>query len=347
MSWPECGEVGSIARSLLEGYEYEIDRSNVIPQDLLSKLVEAGFYSFEGRSLSWLACTVRSLAYRSAAVAHSVLVSASAWVAAGGSIEGILALSITEPGGGSDVKANLETRARRAGPDTFLVRGTKVFTSNAPYANAFVVLARDEAGPTLYLVRKSDRIDYELLDLTGLRGTGAATIHYKDAEAERIGSPGRGLKEALGGINIGRLGYAAIALGIADRALEEAVRRAMEKQVFGKPLIEYQGLRWRIAEIYSKIRSLASLLETVTSSTGSSWIVDPVLASVAKLEGAQLARDAAWLYTQIMGGRGLERWSLGDRLQRDARALDIGEGAREVLLDYLASKAVRIYGTVR
>jgi len=271
-----------------------------------------------------------------------ILINGTAKLSMGREVEkgSIVAVSITEPGGGSDVRSNLKTSARRSG-ERIVVNGVKVFTSNALYADYFLVLAQMEQGPTLLLLRRSDRIEVEPMDLTTMRGAGISTVHYNDAEAEAlIGEEGKGLREALKAINLGRLGYAVIALGIAEGLIAEAVRHAKEKVLFGRSLIEHQGPRWMLAELYAETEALKSYVE---EALGSSREVDPLKASVAKLLGARLAQKVAWTATQLQGGRGLAKGSLTERLSRDARSLDIGEGAREVLLDFIGSRLARIY----
>lgn len=146
------------------------------------------------------------------------------------------------------------------------------------------------------------------------------------------------MREALEAINIGRAGYAAIGLGIVEGALEAAVSHAARHSVFGRRLIEYQGVRWMLAEIRAEALALEALVDRLAAQADASGAVDPEGAAVAKVLAARLAGRAAWTAVQLMGGRGLQRWSRTERLQRDARVLDIGEGAREVLLDFIASR---------
>ena len=342
--WGLCEDARAQASSILSRADAErIDKSNIIPREILEAMKGAGLFRVDEISPGELFCRVRALAYMSPAVAHTLLVHASAWLAAGrpsiGSRE-IYALSVTEPGGGSDVKSNLRTEARLSGSSCIL-NGEKIFTSNSPYASTFIVLAAGASGPTLYAVRRGEWIEYELLELSGLRGTGAARVLYRNAPAERTGTPGRGLLEALRGINLGRAGYAAIALGIIDRSMEIIIETGSRKVVFGRELLSYQGIRWRIAELYISKSLLESILEDIASRAGGSWIIDPAKAAVAKTYGAQAAQAAAWYASQILGGRGLTMWSETERMQRDARTLDIGEGSREVILEYLSKTAIK------
>ncbi|MCE4620570.1 MAG: acyl-CoA/acyl-ACP dehydrogenase [Desulfurococcales archaeon] len=325
-------------------YAETIDRSNLVPGEVLERLSGLGVFDFARLGFSGVVSVVRTLSRFSPGLAHVVLVHSSSLVA--GDLEypgGVVAFSVTEPGGGSDVLANLRTTAVVEGGVT-RVRGEKLFTSNAPYASHFLVLAAGSEGPSLYLVPRSDRVRVEPMDLLGLRGAGTSRVVYDDAEAGLVGTPGKGLKEALRGINLGRLGYAAIALGIVDSALRIIVDYASSKVVFGKRLIEYQGLRWRIADLAMKAEALDSLVRGAAAEADEQGGVDPYKAAVAKNLGASLAQEAAWTAAQALGGRGLARWSHTERMMRDSRVLDIGEGSREVLLDFIASRIIKRLG---
>jgi len=322
-----------------ERYWRVIDEENLVPGDVIRELRGSGAFDPGRVGLDSVLEAVRAAARFSPGLAHVILVSASAWLAASGRVEGVLAFSITEPGGGTDVLGNLATKAE-ARDGSFTVSGVKVFTSNAPYADYYIVLARGPEGPTLYSVPRQDNVKYELLEVIGLRGAGASRVEYLNATANPAGEPGRGLKEALKGINLGRAGYGMIALGITDRALELLIEASNAKVVFGKKLVEYQGVRWMLASLASRRELLDALMNRVLNDARKGEI-DPLKAAIAKVEGARLAQEAAWAATQILGGRGLTRGSETERMTRDARVLDIGEGAREVLLDFIGSRVAR------
>lgn len=326
----------------LPGIAADIDRANVIPEGFLRRLESEGAFSLE--SLPSLLEAVRLASRSSPAVGHVILIHGGAQCRVKGLVGdgGIIAVSITEPGGGTDVLGNLRTVAERVeGP--YRISGVKIFTSNAVYATYFLVLAHGPQGPTLYLARRSESIIVEPMDLTTLRGAGVSKVEYREAEAVEAGEPGRGLREALEIINTGRLGYAAIGLGIAEGALQAALEMMREHKIFGKPLSEYQGPRWMVAEIAAEAKALESMIREAAGKA-TECMVDPLIAAEAKILGARLAQRASWLATQLMGGRGLARWSLTERLSRDSRALDIGEGAREVLLDFISSRLLKAPG---
>ncbi len=341
--FPPLGELPEgLRRFLLEelpGLAEGIDRANLVPGDVIEALRGYGAFNVGELGLGGLLEAVRLASMSSPGTAHVILVSASGAVAGGVEPGRIVALSITEPGGGSDVKANLKTRAVEDN-DKAWVSGVKVFTSNAVYADYFLVLAMGQAGDRLYLVERGNGTEVEPMDLSGFRGAGVGRVVYNDAEGTPVGEPGRGLKASLQAINVGRLGYASIALGIGESAIQTAVEAGARKTLFGGRLIDMQGPRWMLAESYTGLTALHRLIAAaITEADG--WRVDPEAAAVAKVYGASVARSAVWSSMQLLGGRGLARWSLMERLWRDVRVLDIGEGAREVLLDFIASRLVK------
>ncbi len=348
--YPPLGNIpGGLRRFLLEelpGLAEGIDRSNLVPGEVLDALRGYGAFNTGSLGLGGLLEAVRLASMSSPGTAHVILVSASGSIAGGVEPGRIVALSITEPGGGSDVKANLRTRAIEE-DGRALITGVKVFTSNAVYADYFLVLAASESGDRLYLVERGSEVSVEPMDLSGFRGAGVGRVAYDNAAGVPVGEPGTGLKTSLQAINVGRLGYASIALGIGETSLQAAIEAGAGKIVFGERLVDKQGPRWMLAESYVGLTTLHSLLSAAIAGA-SGWKVDPEAAAVAKVYGASVARQAVWSSMQLLGGRGLARWSLTERLWRDVRVLDIGEGAREVLLDFIASRLVkRVLGRSR
>lgn len=329
------GALGLLSEEL-ESLAPLIDSSNSVPESFIEGMRDHGLFSIS--DVGCLLEAVRTAARRLPAVAHVILVhGVSAYIA--GYRGGVYALSITEPGGGTDIRGNLRTTARRQGGG-HVVSGEKAFTSNALYADEFLVLAQSPGGPTLFLVPRSAGVEVEPLDLSGFRGSGVGRVRYREAEGLMVGGEGEGLREALRGINLGRLGYASIALGMADRALEILVGEASSREVFGTRLIDYQGIRWMLSSIKAKALALESLVDRAVSGAGASG-VDPLLAASAKVLGGELAREASWAALQVRGGRGLSSGSETERMHRDSRVLDIGEGSREVLLDFIAGRTVK------
>ncbi|MGC9071602.1 MAG: acyl-CoA dehydrogenase family protein [Acidilobus sp.] len=336
------GPVDSLIK-LLEGSLPErapkIDEDNEIERGFLEELSKAGAFNSLSMSLFQLINVVRFASKWSPAVAHVIMTSAT--VARRVRRDGMVySLCVTEPGGGTDIKANLKTVAEERGSEAY-VTGEKVYASNALYATHFLVLAAGPAGPTLYLVEGGRGVRVERQELFTFRGAGVSRVAFEGAIGVRAGTPGKGIREALEAINYERLSYGAIGLGIKDGAFEEVGPRALTKRIFGVELGDYQGIRWAFADIEARARALESHIELTTSHAEAQGFVDPYDAAIAKILGAEIAERSTWLAIQVMGGAGFSKGSRLERLARDARMLDIGAGAREVILDYVGELAVK------
>ncbi len=347
----------------------EIDRLNRVPKEVLEDLASKGFFAIAvpkeygglGLGLAGLTCIARiaakySIPLASIAIIHGGVALALARHGSRKAREELLprmargeevaAVSITEPGGGSDLASTVKTMYVKNG-DTLKVRGEKVFTSNGAYAALFLVLGRGPDDPksfTLAIVPRSERVRVEPLNLTVFRGAGIARVIFDDAETSVemvLGRPGEGLKIGLEAINIGRLAYAAMGLGAVEGLLEETVRYASKHILFGQTLLDFQGPRWSLARLYSKAYTLAHSLNAAIDAAGEAGSPDPLEASILKMVASELAVEAAQLATRLHGGRGFSEGSLTERMLRDTLALTIGEGANEVILEFVSKKALR------
>ncbi len=318
-----------------------IDRGNQVSPELLEGLRMAGGFSTLSISLGQLLRVVRFASKWSPAVAHVIMTSAV--VARRVKQDGrIYSLCITEPGGGTDIRANLRTTAEeQAGGEAYIV-GEKVYASNGIYATHFLVLAQGPSGPTLYLVEAGKGVKAERQELSTFRGAGVARVVFEGAPATRVGTPGKGIREALETVNFERLSYGAIGLGIKEGSFEEVGPRALSKKIFGVELGDYQGIRWAFADVEARSRALEALVDAAAAKAESQGLADPYDAAVAKVLGAEVSQRATWLAMQVMGGAGFSNPRL-ERLARDARMLDIGAGAREVVLDFIGEQAVKRY----
>ena len=186
--------------------------------------------------------------------------------------EALGAFALTEPHAGSDAGA-IRTRAERVGPadapDAYRLTGTKVWISNAPEADRYLVFATldPSAGPsaiTAFLVEKGTpgfRFGTHERKM-GIRACPAAELLFEGAEvpaANRLGAEGEGYKIALSALGEGRISIAAGCVGIARAALEAATRYLAERQAFGAPLAEQQGLRFMLAEMARDVAAARAL----------------------------------------------------------------------------------------
>ncbi|MET1101575.1 MAG: acyl-CoA dehydrogenase family protein [Pyrodictiaceae archaeon] len=347
------------AREKVPYYASYIDKEGIVPIELMEELKRLGFFAVAvpkeygglGLGLKGLielgmlfaesSIPLASIGIIHAGVAISIMLHGSSELKenvlprmARGEVIG--AVSITEPGGGSDLAANTRTSYSVEG-ERVTVKGEKIFTSNGIYAGIFLVLARPASSSgrefSLIVVPKTDDVAVEPLELTAFRGAGIARVVYKNATTRRSWMlEGDGFKLALELINYGRLAYAAMGIGASRGLLRATLRHASAHKLFGQNLIEFQGPRWMLATIYSR----TSILEEALRRVAERGSPDPLLAAMLKVEASRLAMEAAHIALQLHGGRGLEAHSLTERMLRDTTALAIGEGANEVLLDYIS-----------
>lgn len=266
--------------------------------------------------------------------------------------EWVGALALTEPGAGSDLAA-IKTRAERRG-DSFFVNGVKTYITNAPIADLILtfVTTTDAAssedgrpGYGLLLIEASgesgDRQGLSRgrkLEKMGVRGSPTGELFFEDLEApvenllggEREDGKGhRGFSLLMRCLAYDRVGMAAFCLGIAKASLDEALAYATTRRAFGKSLAEHQEVSFKLAEIKAEIDTAELLI------LRAAWLHDEgqdvtTEAAVAKLYASEVAKRAADHAVQIHGGAGYFRDYRVERLYRDARLCEIGEGTSEI-----------------
>ncbi|MBD3237224.1 MAG: acyl-CoA dehydrogenase [Candidatus Eisenbacteria bacterium] len=249
------------------------------------------------------------------------------------------AFSLSEPNAGSDA-ASLKTSARREG-DTYLLNGTKVFVTNGSLADLFLVMARTDPeaqpahrGISAFLVERGTpglemgRQEEKM----GLRASDTMEVFFSDCRvpaANRLGEEGQGFKIALRSLDNGRIGVGAQAIGIAQAALDEALRYARERQQFGRPLVHFQAIQWKLAEMATQIEAARLLVRHAA------WLKDQQRpftgqAAMAKLFASEMSTRVAHQALQIHGGYGYMKEYPVERYYRDARVTEIYEGTSEM-----------------
>ncbi|MGI5472526.1 acyl-CoA dehydrogenase family protein [Streptomyces sp. CA-132043] len=252
----------------------------------------------------------------------------------GGGLLGAYCLS--EPAAGSDA-ASLTTRATRDG-DTWVLDGTKAWTTHGGLADFYTVLARTGGagahGITAFLVPG----DAEGLSAApperkmGMKGSPTAQMHFdgvRIGDARRIGEEGQGFAIALAALDSGRLGIAACAVGVAQAALDEALGYLATRRQFGRPLADFQGLRFMLADIATQLEAGRSLYLTAARlrDEGRPFTKE---AAMAKLFCTDMAMRVTTDAVQLLGGYGYTADFPAERYMREAKVLQIVEGTNQI-----------------
>ena len=262
----------------------------------------------------------------------------------GGGLLGAYCLS--EPSSGSDAAA-LRTRAVRDGED-WVITGTKAWITHGGVADFYTVLARTgEEGPkgiTAFLVPG------DAPGLTaaapekkmGMKGSPTAQLHFDGVrvpDARRIGEEGQGFTIALAALDSGRLGIAACAVGVAQAALDAAVAYATDRRQFGRPIADFQGLRFLLADMATRIEAGRALyLEAARVRDAGRPFAKQ--AAMAKLFCSDAAMQVTIDAVQVLGGYGYTADFPVERLMREAKALQIVEGTNQIQRMVIARQVV-------
>ena len=260
--------------------------------------------------------------------------------------EAISAVAFTEPARGSAISERLDTVASKSSQE-WTISGTKTLITNAPIADFFVTLCQTDVevdppyrGQSLFIVEKgiSGFEVRELKDKMGIRAAPLGEISFDSyplPNGSLLGVMNRGFYHTLEWFNESRVEIAAQALGIAQGALDRALRYAKEREVSGMPIYGYQAVSHKLAEMAIKIEGSRLLVYKAA------WLIDqgrtdPMLSSMAKARAGRVAVEAADEAVQIHGGYGYLGEYEVERLYRDAKITEIYEGTREVQKNTIA-----------
>jgi butyryl-CoA dehydrogenase len=247
------------------------------------------------------------------------------------------AYGLTEPGAGSDSRGT-KTRARRDGDD-WVLNGSKRFITNAGVAGTYVVTAvterEQESGRISAFILEADTPGFSvgrMEEKMGLHASNTGELIFEDARIpleNLLGEEGQGDKLFLKTLDGGRIGIASMALGLAQAAYETASAYAKERRQFGRPIGEFQGVAFMIADMATQID--AARLMTYRAA----WLKDAgkpysTEAAMAKLFASEVARDVTNDAIQVHGGYGYITEYRVERYLRDAKLTEIGEGTSEI-----------------
>ncbi|MCY4231659.1 MAG: acyl-CoA dehydrogenase family protein [Alphaproteobacteria bacterium] len=349
----------------------EVDRTEAYPWDHVDRLVEAGFVgmtlpeAYGGQGRSWLdavlvieemaqACSVTArivvetnMGAVSAIMAYGTEEQkrmAAAMVLAGDKP----AICITEPAAGSSA-GEMTTRADRRG-NRYVLNGAKHWITGGGVSRLHLIFARvfDETGTEEgiggFLAIRDETEGLRVLDrepTMGLRGIPEAEIAFEEMELppSMMLMPPRGLKKGFADLmtayNSQRVGAAAVALGIAEGAYRMALDWSGEREQFGRPINEFQGLQWKLADMSIRLAASRALVHGAARS-GVDGFPDMLLAAQAKVMTSESAIQVVNDALQVFGARGYSRNRPLERMARDVRMFTIGGGTAEVLRNVVA-----------
>ena len=247
------------------------------------------------------------------------------------------AFCLTEPAAGSDA-AGIQATAVRDGAN-YRINGTKTWVTNGSAAGVFIVFAKTDPaaggkGISAFLVEpgysgfKVGRHE----DKMGQRSSPSVELLFNDClvpVAGRLGEEGQGLKIALSALDGGRIGIAALAVGLAQGALDESVKFARARKAFGKAIGEFQAIQWMLADMHTEIEAARGLVYQAAGLKDTGGRMGSA-ASRAKLYASEMANRVVYKAVQIHGSQGYSRESEVERMYRDARVIPIYEGTSEV-----------------
>jgi alkylation response protein AidB-like acyl-CoA dehydrogenase len=265
-------------------------------------------------------------------------------IAASGSSK-LASLALTEPGAGSDLQG-IATRAERD-RDEWVINGSKAWITNAGDADTIVTLVRTDSArgsrsmsmiivptgiPGLYVAPHEKKM--------GLGSCHSNAITYENVRVpleNLLGQEGRGLQQTLKTLDGGRISIGALSVGIAQAALEEAIRYAKERRAFGAPIADHQAIQWMLADAATEIHAARLMIYHAA------WLKDQDLpftkaGAMGKLFATEMAERVTRNAIQIHGGYGYSREYPVERMYRDARLMTIGEGTSEVQRMVIARK---------
>ena len=246
------------------------------------------------------------------------------------------AFSLSEPNAGSDIMG-LQTKAAREG-DHYILNGTKAWVTSGADAGAAIIFSRSAKDPKNRLsafIVDSDTPGYNVTKIEekmGLNASRTAQIELENCRipAENLlGDELKGASIALSCLDGSRIGIAAQAVGIAQRALNEALKYAKQRKTFGRPIADHQGVQFKLADIATQLQAARLMMynAALKCDLGEPFTKE---AAMAKLFASEAADRIVHEALQIHGGYGYSREFLIEQLYRDARVLSIYEGTSEV-----------------
>ncbi len=244
---------------------------------------------------------------------------------------------LTEPGAGSDAFGSMQTRARRDG-DHFVLNGSKTFITNAPYADVFIVYAKLEDGgdkniqPFLVERGTPGLETSKPFKKMGTHSSPTGAVYLDDVRVPKENVLGGGVRDrdhVKSRLGDERAGMPTLSLGLADRAFELALRYAMERKQFGKPIVEFQLIQRRLARMYGLLCNMRNFVFQ-DFLAGRKVLKNVADICAGKLYCCEAATQITHEAIHILGGNGyMEEYEV-ERLARDAKLMELGGGTTEI-----------------
>ena len=350
----------------------EIDEEHRFPEENVAKMQELGFFGipfdeeYGGIGLDTLTYVLCVEELSKACASTGVIVSAHTSLCADAinkfgneeqkqkyltplaSGEKLGAFALTEPDAGTDASGQKTTAVKDG--DEYVLNGSKIFITNAGYADTYVVFAMTDKsqgtkGISAFIVEKgTPGFDFGAKeDKMGIKASSTMELVFRDCRipaANLLGEEGKGFKYAMQTRDGGRIGIAAQALGIAEGALNKAIKYVKEREQFGRPIAKFQNTQFKLAEMAIDIESARHLVYKAATlkDSGESYTV---AAAEAKLKAARVAMDVTTKAVQLFGGYGYSKEYEVERMMRDAKITDIYEGTSEVMLMVVGGALLR------
>jgi alkylation response protein AidB-like acyl-CoA dehydrogenase len=344
------------ARTKIEPHAAEWDRTAHFARDVIDELGRLGFLGmatpeeYDGMGLDTVTylLALEELAAADASIAVSVAIhnaipstllvrhgtpaQKERWLRAMARGSLLAGFALSEPDAGSDAQG-IQARAVRDGA-TWVLSGAKAWATNGGTADLMIVMARSERGICAFAV-PTDTPGYRPAkpeDKMGLRASNTVAVLLDDARVPAdhlIGEEGAGFGYAMEGLDAGRLGIAAQAVGIARRALEHALAYCGERRQFGRPLREFEAVQFKLADMAMRVEAARALAHLAATRRDRGEVITTAV-SMAKVFASETAMWVTTQAVQLFGGYGYMRDFPVEKLFRDAKATEIYEGTSEI-----------------
>ena len=265
----------------------------------------------------------------------------------------VAAFALTEPAAGSDASA-IQTTAVKDG-DHYVINGLKQWITNGGEAGTYVVITMTDKtkgarGASAFLLEKGmEGFDFgKKENKMGIRGSTTRELIFRDCRVHKshlLGREGMGFMVAMKTFDMSRPGVAAQALGIAQGALDEAITYARQREQFGHPIISFQGMQFKIAEMAMRVEAARALIYAVARSIDAGDTRCAKESAMTKAFASDVAMYVTTEAVQVLGGYGYMKEYPVEKMMRDAKITQIYEGTNEIQRSVIATNLIKEYAS--